>query len=80
MEFRNSIRFEHGSLKRGESCLLGGLEGVYLGSYKEGRTWYHMFLPSKQYVARGIFLLTDKAEFTHHTQQAPEEKGQMKLC
>lgn len=78
MIFRDSTKFKHGALVRGDKCLWRSLDAVYLGSYRVNMKsdWVHLF-----YIESNDCVITDITfgYVTTSKKKHPELEGQMSL-
>ena len=79
MRFRESVRFQHGTMRRGDRCLVNSIECVYLGSYADDE-WIHLFLCENWDGSNHVMQIHDLNKVTHSSKKAPEMEGQMALC
>lgn len=78
MRFRDSIRFKHGCLNRGDKCLVNSVGAVYLGSYADS-TWVHLFQTENWDGSNAVLQIKDLDKVTTSNKKAPELEGQMML-
>lgn len=83
MIFRNEIRFKHGTLKRGEECLVRTQRCIYLGSYKDHRTtngepFIHL-MKVIDTVPTVILEVNRVSDITCSKQSIPKQNNQLEL-
>ena len=86
MIFKNSIRFKHGTLRRGDKCLYRQWPGVYMGSYIENEHTVHMIKVYAYYGINGnmqieeyIAQTTNKNDIVCHQQEMEAAENQLRL-
>ena len=82
MLFKETIRFKHGNLVRGDKCLWKSLEAEYLGSFKsEGKgKWRHLFNVRVSWCDDEVVMVEDNLDaITTSKRKEPELEGQMML-
>lgn len=78
MRFKESIRFKHGTLHRGDACLVNSVDAVYLGSFADSK-WVHLFLVENWDGSDAVIQIADLNRITTSNNKAPELEGQMSL-
>lgn len=77
MKFKNSIRYKHGTLTRGDKCIVDIYEAVYLGSYDDGDGWVHLMLVKPLDCEQVLICITDANRIVCHQQQEKPILGQL---
>ena len=82
MLFKDSIRFKHGTMVRGDKCLWNSQEAEYLGSFKASKSgvWQHLLNVHASWCNEDVVMVEeDLSAIITVNRKAPEVEGQMRL-